>query len=132
MARFGRRRFLALGLAAAVAGQIRPALAGAPLGGLAGPANDTERRLAGLFRNPEFAREVGRKYLAIHPDEADRYRLRTTLFGVARPRSSAALRNVLADRRRKDFEDGDIAVVDGWVLARSEARVCALVALTPS
>jgi len=37
----------------------------------------------------------------------------------------------LAASISRDFEVGDVVSCDGWVLSRSEARICALIALTP-
>jgi hypothetical protein len=35
----------------------------------------------------------------------------------------------LADRRRHDFAAGDTVIIGGWILARTEARLCALATL---
>jgi hypothetical protein len=36
----------------------------------------------------------------------------------------------LRARCRQDFARGDTVLIDGWVLARTECRLCALVALS--
>lgn len=83
------------------------------------------------------ARAVGRAYLAAHPAEADRERLVRTL--VAEPATArallatrpdpAALGEALAQAIRGDFLARRMVKVDGWLLARTEARLCALACL---
>jgi hypothetical protein len=53
------------------------------------------------------------------------------LADVLREGSDDDLRAALDDARRRDFADraGGLTRVEGWVVARTEARVCALVAL---
>jgi hypothetical protein len=72
---------------------------------------------------------VGAAYLALTPDEASREKLLELvpeLAGVRRREIEAQL-GLLAERVRDDFAAGDTVVIDGWVLARSEARGAALV-----
>jgi hypothetical protein len=72
---------------------------------------------------------VGAAYLALTPDEASRETLRELvpeLAGVRRGEIEGRL-GVLAERVREDFASGDTVVIDGWVLARTEARGAALV-----
>jgi len=49
--------------------------------------------------------------------------------GWAGGNDDAGLRAALQDLRRSDFESGQVVRVEGWVLARSEARAYALAAL---
>ncbi len=90
---------------------------------------EAERCLVSLFSDLEAPLAVGRRYLELYPDEADRARLRAGLIGPARPLDREALRARLARRCGQDFRDGNTVIVDGWVLARTEARACALAAL---
>ena len=90
---------------------------------------DTERCLIGLFSDQDAPRAVGRRYLEMYFHEGDRAWLLKALIGAARPQSPEALRTELASRRRHDFWEGNIVIVDGWVLSRTEARACALTAL---
>ena len=69
----------------------------------------------------ELARH-GALYLADHPWESDRTRL-VGLLGGAAPAPGF---QGLVDAITRDWRNHDIAVVDGWVLARTEARICAL------
>jgi len=69
---------------------------------------------------------IGARYLADHPDEADADALLAALptgDGAADPVAAAS--GIVAD----EYRDGVTVVVDGWVLARSEARAAALIAL---
>lgn len=93
----------------------------------AGPFVD---RLVALFTDREDARAVGRAFLATHPAEADRARLLAALAGLEQIQTPTGLRQAFAGFRERDFQAGDIVIVDGWVLARCEARLCALVALS--
>ena len=84
-----------------------------------------------LFRDRPSAERIGRRYLASPMAEPDR-----NAILAASPRLERALaapREQIARQLRRtiavDFRRGDVAVVDGWVLAKSEARLCALVAL---
>ncbi len=72
---------------------------------------------------------VGRKYLDIFPHESNLALLQNILFGNSGHRGTGNLQ-LLAWQRQKDFEHGNIVLLDGWVLAQSEARACALMALS--
>lgn len=93
--------------------------------------------LQGLFADLDGAMAVGRHYLERHPDEASRPWLARNLFGAGSPlehgelcrgRGAAGLR----DRCERDFRSGDLVVVEGWFLARTEARLLALLSLLPA
>jgi hypothetical protein len=72
-------------------------------------------------------RQLGETYLATHPVEADRVQLSRLLApdGRAVGTLSGVIRNV-----ERDWMSHNVAVVNGWVLARTEARLCALFFLT--
>ena len=93
--------------------------------------SDLASALTTFFKDPDGAAAVGRRYLALHPDEADADRLSEALFDSAQPSraTTEALRSDLSRQRQRDFRDGDVVILDGWLLARSEARVCALTVL---
>jgi hypothetical protein len=90
--------------------------------------------VGGLFGDVEAARQLGRHYLATHPDEANVATLATLLYsegsGWWPPDGPAVLRAGIAARRKADFSAGRVVQVDGWVLTSTEARACALAALT--
>lgn len=125
--RLSRRRFI-LSLAAALA----------PVGlvGFAWTNFPSLRRAAleSLLSDISGARAIGVRYLALAPEEANRTALAASLFsGFSEPPGSpiefARLRSTLATQRDRDFAAGDTVVIGGWILARTEARLCALAAL---
>ena len=78
--------------------------------------------------------EVGRRYLARHPEERDEARLVAAIERSLGPettaiRCPASAGAALAARNTADFRAGRVAWIDGWMLGRTEARVCALIAL---
>jgi hypothetical protein len=79
------------------------------------------------------ARDLGTEYLTRHPDEGDRSILLGRLAGLVPP--LALLGNGertpggFNEQVRRDFLDGDIVRMGGWLLSRTELRLCALVAL---
>jgi hypothetical protein len=85
-------------------------------------------RLARLFRHPESARVVGAAYLRLVREEADVEQLAALLEAELGEAEGAALERRLAAQQRADFGAGRTVVVEGWILSRTEARVCALLA----
>jgi hypothetical protein len=71
--------------------------------------------------------QVGETYLAMHPDEAHRDQLSRLLMpdGWAIGALPGVIRNV-----ERDWISHNVTVVNGWVLARTEARLCAMIFLT--
>lgn len=139
MSRLDRRRFLAL--AGSVLGLVavsRRVVLAAPLeaGPRATEASDVDghpRSVETLVSGGEGVRRIGAAYLAATPEERDASALfdailakRPDLARASRPR---ALRAAFARAVRHDFAVGDVVVLDGWRLARTEARLCALWAL---
>jgi hypothetical protein len=117
-----RRRSL-LGAVAALAAPpaTAPSLAASVPSGL-------RDRLAGLVADPDTARRLGRAGLAAGADPARLQDLLEALASAA-ARGPASVRALLAAERRRSFAAGDVAIVDGWVLARTEAELFALIAL---
>jgi hypothetical protein len=80
----------------------------------------------------DAVRGIGREYLALTPRESEASTLRAALAASARRHdrrtgvSSRSLDALVA----ADFDAGRTVLVDGWLLAVSEARQCALVVLT--
>lgn len=94
-----------------------------------------ETLAAALFTDAATARRIGERYLAANAEERDPEALAARLpAGCAAPartrRDMAAVRAALGEQRARDFATGDTVIVDGWILARSEARLCAFAALT--
>lgn len=93
-------------------------------------------RLTGLLSDRESARAVGREYLRVMPAEASRQvltaRVADRLPGGFRTLDSAdegRLRELMLRATVEDFADLRTVQLHGWVLARTEARLCALAAL---
>jgi hypothetical protein len=85
-----------------------------------------------LFADPQAARLVGARYLGGHGDEASPARLRALLFAGAPPSSAISFAGWMAERRSVELSSEDVVVVAGWLLARSEGRLCALMSLLPA
>lgn len=126
-------RPLAVGARAArlllVAFAASAATIGSPLPGAASDQK-VERAFAvigDLTREHQSAIAVGRRYLEAHPEERDPLVLLTLLgFDLT---SAASIRATVRARSRADFASGDIVILDGWVLARTESRAFALMVL---
>jgi hypothetical protein len=134
MTRLTRRSFLALlGLAGAGGGAAAARFLldddGAPRwSGAAGTS-------AALFDDPEAARRLGEAYIRVHGGEHDRRRLVRLLSRSEREwrraledQDPAALRVLAGRRAARELAAGDLVEVDGWWIAPTEARLCALLA----
>jgi hypothetical protein len=83
-----------------------------------------------LFDDLSGARALGNQYLRAHTEEANLGILLDLLGAESGTIELDALRRKIAQRVADDFLVGRIVHVDGWVLARTEARACAIAALT--
>ena len=94
---------------------------------------DFAKCVSGLFSDLTGCKRLGWENLNSHTEEADIGILVALLcgpdFGVRRLVVPAILRRSIAQRCAQDFQNDRITHIDGWVLARTEARACALVAL---
>jgi hypothetical protein len=75
---------------------------------------------------------IGRRYLAKVPEEKSETWLMDVLFGGLGPVAGhqfSLLSSRVGRLRRDDFVRGDLVEIDGWLLARTEARLCALAAI---
>ena len=92
-----------------------------------------EVKIAMALSDGRYAGKLGRVYLDEFPADRDLTRLIDLLFpDLARrpaPVQATALAESLAKRVRQDFVDGNVVSLEGWLLARTEARICALLAL---
>ena len=129
-----RRATLVTAAAFATAGtSFAPAAAATP-GDLAGVK---AAALGATLRPHASARTVGRVYLAHHAAEGDPITLLAAIEAAgeiggclaASPLDSAALARAVAEAVRDDYLCRRTIRLDGWVLARTEARLCALTAL---
>ncbi len=123
--RMARRRFLA-------------GLASIPVACVAWPASaDTDVGVASALRrlfndSIDHPVAIGRLYLDKEPAEASRQWLEERVCGASWMSSDMPV-HALADRvralRHDDFCRGELVEIDGWLLARSEARLFALATL---
>jgi hypothetical protein len=126
-----RRRVLAtIGHIAGLSFAGRAALASSQ-----GPQDSWVPGLMALIDDRQRAGRLGSRYLALHAHESGAHRLAGLLRAAltaantdAPPTEADLLRSVLHTRVRQDFAQRDTVVIDGWVLARTEARLCALYA----
>jgi hypothetical protein len=130
-----RRRFLAwllgsLALGAPFASRLARADADLPL-------RDTLPWLDRLIPHPESAARLGRSYLEAHPEHADRPLLlsnieRAAMSGLgsaSTPADPAQLVAGLQQAVRRDYAQGEVVSVDGWILSITEAQLYALAAM---
>lgn len=90
-----------------------------------------DRLIERLFPVPGHATEIGRRCLIEQPDWRDRMQLSAEL-------QKGLMAHVTADRatilrridelRKDDFSANRTVLVDRWVLSRTEAQLCALLA----
>lgn len=76
---------------------------------------------------------LGRKYLEKVPSERSMADLTALLLGNGAPERAVDIRALTArvrDLRYRDFLSGDLVPIDGWLLARTEGRLCALAAVS--
>lgn len=91
-------------------------------------------RLAGVLGDRQSAAAVGRAYLAVVPAEADEMLLTSRIAAAAGVPTfdrtgGDELRGLLLEAARNDYDAGRLVRVDGWLLAETECRLCALAAL---
>ena len=87
--------------------------------------------LALALRDPEGARWIGTRYMERFPEEADVETLEERIADVAQldaVRCPATASAALAAAAREDFRAGRTVQIDGWVMGRTELRLCALMA----
>lgn len=85
--------------------------------------------LRDLFPDPSSLRAVGALYLRRYPEELASVRHLMRAAALRGSGSSNAFARMIAERRRIDLERGDVVIVAGWILARSEALLCAAASL---
>jgi hypothetical protein len=78
-----------------------------------------------FFRDLPALRRLGARYLVAHPAERSRVRLSRLLI----PADEGAIPAQLLRGIARDWAANHVVVVDGWLLARTEARLCALLQL---
>jgi hypothetical protein len=112
-----RRTFLGLLAAAATSGFV-PSL--------------VVERLAHASRasaRPDGVVQLGRAYLLDHPEDASVERLSSLLTGLDTTKPVRDQLPAIAEASTAEFAAGTAVVVQGWLLAHSEARAAAAIAL---
>lgn len=109
-------------------------LAALSLAGLALPVAWLSRQRADLlfddmFGDTRLAARLGRRHLAMDASAGARGR---ALAADLAAHGTDAGKQRLAERKKADFAVLDLVVVDGWVMARAEADLCAAVHLDRS
>ncbi len=130
--KYGRRDILASGVSWLVTGLISALVPRSVRAAYSGPHQHQALReaMSVAYLAQESVRFVGRRYLASHPWEQDIDKLAADLFGgQSEPVSPKNVRKILDQHRADDFAADRCVSVDGWLLARSEARAAALIAL---
>lgn len=121
-----RRQFLGLAATSASALVCQSKSASAPASNL---AQFAQPRLLQMLRDPALIRHLGRRYRELHPAE-DSQGLLAGAIGAVAPESIFAERELQVDTAvQRDFAAGRTVMLDGWVLAVTEARQCALYSL---
>lgn len=112
-------------------GGILTILASAPVWMSGGAGRGPHGNVGQLWPSRLSTEKVGRLYLEQAPHERDAGFLTQAVFGDRLPSGSGEdVRRLVASRARQDFRQDDAVVIDGWIMARSEARFCALALLT--
>jgi hypothetical protein len=101
-----------------------------------GSVDPLPAKLVSFFSHKESAKQVGLEYLKSTPMEADVHLLTRLICSFNEEyrekllqSDSKRLRDLLRQRLCIDFEKDDVVTVNGWILAATEARLCALTAL---
>jgi hypothetical protein len=88
-------------------------------------------RWAGLVSGAVSAKELGLEYLTRYPDEADSTTLVSRLSPVLQSfpllTDGGTSAGPFHEGIRRDFLEGDVEEMGGWLLSKTELRLCALV-----
>jgi hypothetical protein len=89
-------------------------------------------RIFGTYRT--HARAVGERYLECVPEEANRQKLIELLsaeFGpLPQGHDPRAVKHLIQRKIKQDFAEAKTVEVDGWLLSRTEARLCSLLEMS--
>jgi hypothetical protein len=95
-------------------------------------ADSWSTRLLRLVDDNSVVRSLGQAYLSLHAHERGAAALSKLLgsalmFPTAREHTAdQGLDTLLSAKLRRDFEQRDTVILNGWILSRTEARLCAL------
>lgn len=138
MMRVGRRGFIG-GVAAVVAVATAPiGWVGRAFGASTAGLSATDK-VARLFSDAAGTKRIGEAYLAVVPDDGD---VELLLRAIAPPDevpeewwaqiTVGELRREVRTRAHDEFIANDIVDLEGWLLAKTEARLAALFVVTTS
>jgi hypothetical protein len=90
-------------------------------------------KLLSGFDNLESARKIGREYLKIAPAEADINTLVVHIIDMIDDKNqyflnanTAEIKHLLRNKSSYDFHNERVVSIQGWLLSKTEARLCAL------
>ena len=119
-----------------VGGVAAAGVAAYGVAGIIGVARRCSEFAAASEAAAQSARRIGLAYLRVHPEEASEADLLAAVAGrpalmraLSAAPDTAAVFRIMDDVVRADFAAGEIVKCHGWILAKSEARACALFAL---
>ena len=90
---------------------------------------DMKGYLLELFTDQDAPYLLGKRYLDLYPHHQAHAFLLAERIQAVQPRTAMALKKMLSRQRESDFHYGQTITIDGWLLARTEAEVCALTVL---
>jgi hypothetical protein len=129
--RVSRRAFLTGVVASAMITLDRTMSLSVVSGVLDDPQLQLGTQLNALFSSAASARAIGDEYVRLYPDEAVVSTLMelTGIVIAGQRGASDELIMRLQERITADFEQDAVVQLHGWVLSRTESRLCALYAL---
>lgn len=74
-------------------------------------------------------KEIGKKYLENTPDEAEKEKLIKLIKPNENKLFKKSVKNLVKEKIKGDFIQNNTVLIDGWILAKTEARQCALFSL---
>jgi len=91
----------------------------------------TAADLQAVLAHGAYTEMVGRQYLRKVPEEADVNRLgELILSDLSRTASNGDIRARVREQVRRDFSEDRVVRLGQWILSQTEARLCALTALS--
>jgi hypothetical protein len=82
-----------------------------------------------LIVHPDSAAAIGAAYLTQYDDERSSRVLTCRILAGLPAGGQRMITQALLERIRTDFECGEVVNLKGWILSRTESRLCALYAI---